>query len=767
MLVFYRMGDFYEMFYDDAEYAHKLLDITLTTRGQSNGKPIPMAGVPHHAADNYLSRLLRMGESVAICEQIGDPATSKGPVARKVTRVMTPGTLTEDNLLEANQDNALCAMHYADGVFGLSIIELAGGEVYLFETDRIETLAHELKRFNPAEILLSGHKDLINLTQTYTSKLIKPNDYFVATTDQLLTQWPNQTFKQGNSSIAALNCCLKYLQETQARQLPHLTPPQTIDANQFLQIDAVSLRNLELLQNLRGERKHTVIEVLDKTATSMGSRLLKRWLVRPLRKQEMIKQRQHAIIALQKNQHYFASRPLLKQIGDVERICTRIALSNARPRDLTQLRQSLALLPALQQQLSKIDPHYLQDEFAQLPSFEAMYNLLQAAIKEEPAAVIREGGVIADGYDAQLDELRAMGGDTAAFLLKLEAAEREETGIPNLKVGYNRVHGFFIELTRAQSDLAPTHYHRRQTLKNAERYITEELKAHEDKVLSARDRSLQQEKHLYEDLLKVLAQDTVALQKLARVLAQLDVITNLAERADALQLACPEFSQQPGLSIAGGRHLVVEQLSPTPFVPNDLNFDENTRMLLITGPNMGGKSTYMRQTALIVVLAHMGCFVPAKRAVIGPFDRIFTRIGSADDLASGQSTFMVEMTEMAAILRDATQHSLVLVDEIGRGTSTFDGMSLAQSIAAYLANTVRAFTLFATHYFELTRLDENLKTLKNVHFSAAEHDGELVFLHTVKPGPANRSYGIEVAQKAGLPSEVVESASRLLAKIET
>jgi DNA mismatch repair protein MutS len=476
--------------------------------------------------------------------------------------------------------------------------------------------------------------------------------------------------------------------------------------------------------------------------------------------------RQAAVKAWQKNQSYFALKPLLKQIGDIERITTRIAMSNARPRDLVQLRQSLQLLPELKQQLNHADKHYLQDTFAELPGFADQYELLQKAIKDEPAAVIREGGVIADGYDEELDELRTLGGDTAAFLLKLEAAERGKTGIPNLKVGYNRVHGFFIELTRAQSDLAPTHYHRRQTLKNAERYITEELKKHEDKVLSARERALQREKYLFEALLSRLAQQTPALQSLSRLIAQLDVLSNLAERADALQLVCPEFSQTAGLQITAGRHLVVEQVNATPFVPNDLDLNDKTRMLLITGPNMGGKSTYMRQTALIVILAHMGAFVPAKSARIGVFDRIFTRIGSADDLASGQSTFMVEMSEMAVILRDATEYSLILVDEIGRGTSTFDGMSLAQSIATYLAQSVQAFTLFATHYFELTRLDENLNTLKNVHFSAAEHDGELVFLHTVKPGPASKSYGIQVAKKAGLPDEVVNSASRLLAEIE-
>jgi DNA mismatch repair protein MutS len=766
MLLFYRMGDFYEMFFDDAEYAHKLLDITLTTRGQSAGTPIPMAGVPYHAADNYLARLLRMGESVAICEQVGDPATSKGPVARKVTRIMTPGTLTEDNLLEANQDNALCALHFDQGVYGLSIIELASGEVFLFESEKSDAVAHELKRFNPAEVLLSEQPDLMQLAQHFSAKHIKPADYFAIKTDQLQAQWPKQEFKQGSASVAALNCCLRYLQDTQARDLPHLAPPQTLEANQFLQIDAVSQRNLELLQNLRGSKQHTLIEVLDKTTTSMGSRLLKRWLLRPLRLLDKIQQRQQAISGWQDKQQYFNLKSLLKQVGDVERITTRIAIHNARPRDLVQLRQTLALLPKLQDLLLHTNPHYLQDAFSKLPSFVQMYKLLCSSIKNEPAVVIREGGVINDGYDAELDELRAMGADTSRFLLKLEEQERERTNIPNLKVGFNKVHGFYIELTRAQSDLAPPHYHRRQTLKNAERYITEELKAHEDKVLSARERALQREKHLYDELLQTLAQDTVALQRLARVLAQLDVIANLAERADALQLVCPQFSEKNILHIKNGRHLVVEQVSNTPFVPNDLTLDAKTRMLLITGPNMGGKSTYMRQSALIVILAHMGSFVPAESAILGPIDRIFTRIGSADDLASGQSTFMVEMSEMATILRDATEHSLVLVDEIGRGTSTFDGMSLAQSIANYLATQIGAFTLFATHYFELTRLEESLKTLKNVHFSAAEHQGELVFLHSVQEGPASQSYGIEVARKAGLPEVVVVSAKRLLAEIE-
>ncbi len=749
MLLFYRMGDFYEMFYDDAEYAHKLLDITLTQRGQSGGNPIPMAGIPYHAADNYLARLLRLGESVAICEQMGDPATSKGPVARKVTRIMTPGTVTEENLLNADQDNALCALHVNNTIYNLCVIELSSGQVYLFETQSIETLSHELKRFNPAEILLSDDATLIKIADPYPTKHIKSSDYF-----------------EGSGDSAALNGCLRYLQETQSRQISHLKQPEIIAANQFLQIDAVSQRNLELLINLRGSRQHTVIDVLDKTATSMGSRLLKRWLIRPLRNHDAIKQRQEAVKAWQHQQHYFSLRPLLKQIGDIERITTRVALNNARPRDLVQLRQSLGLLPELKTHLHKTTKHYLHDDVNQLPDFNPLYQLLSRAIQDEPAVVIREGGVIKDGYDLELDELRAMGADISSFLLKLEESERKETGISNLKVGYNKVHGFYIELTRGQAHLAPTHYHRRQTLKNGERFITETLKQYEDKVLSAHERALAREKYLYEELLKSLALETKALQQLARVLSELDVITNFSERADALKLVCPEFTEQSEISIKAGRHLVVEQVSASPFVPNDLLLNNQTRMLLITGPNMGGKSTYMRQTALIIILAHMGCFVPALSASIGLVDRIFTRIGSADDLASGQSTFMVEMSEMAAILREATEQSCVLVDEIGRGTSTFDGMSLAHSIANYLATQVRAFTLFATHYFELTRLEETLPTLRNVHFSAVEHQGELVFQHTVKPGPASQSYGIQVAHKAGLPEQVVKDAKDLLATME-
>lgn len=765
MLVLYRMGDFYELFYDDAEYAHKLLDITLTHRGQSAGKPIPMAGVPFHAVDSYLAKLVKLGESVAICEQVGEVGASKGPVERKVVRIITPGTLTEESLLDAKSHNYLAALYAHQNHYELTLIELASGQVLTFETQDFKLLQQTFGRYHPAEVLLNDHADLINLCKPVSVKHIQADSWFNANQAKVRIQMQWDGVKQ---SIAthALGCALRYLDETQSVHLPHLCEPTTLNPVETLQLDANTQRNLELVLNLRGSKQHTLFSVLDNTTTAPGSRLLKHWLLNPLRDTAVLTARQHAIKAYQHQQSYFELAQQLKQVADIERISTRIALNTARVRDLTQLRQTLQQLPTLHQTLQSLPAHYLQQQANILSGFSDMADLLQHAILEEPAQIIRDGGVIADGYDDELDELNSLSENANAFLVELEAQEREKTGIATLKVGYNRVHGYFIELSRAQAGLAPTHYHRRQTLKNVERYITEELKSFEDKILSARERALAREKFLYEQLLQELGKSLAALQTLARFLSELDVINNLAERADSLRWQCPTFVDGIALDIQQGRHPVVEAVSSHPFVPNDLQLNQAQRMFLITGPNMGGKSTYMRQTALIVILAYIGSYVPAESANIGHIDKIFTRIGSADDLAQGQSTFMVEMRETAFILDNATPNSLVLIDEIGRGTSTFDGMSLARSIAEYLSSEIQSLTLFATHYFELTQLPETDPAIVNMHFTATQTDNSLIFMHKIKPGPANKSFGVDVAKMAGLPERVIHRAKRVLKEVE-
>jgi DNA mismatch repair protein MutS len=761
-LLLYRMGDFYELFYEDAVRAQQLLDITLTHRGVSAGDPIPMAGVPYHAVDGYLAKLLKLGESVAICEQIGDPATTKGPVERKVMRVITPGTLTEEALLDPQTQQTLAVVYSEANRHELCIADIASGQVLIFSTNSLKALTHELLRANPAEVLLNDHPDSLAACQSIRAKTIQPESYFNAMQARVRieVQWSSRY-----DTEAALGCLLRYLDETQAITLSHLRPPEVLEPFAYLQIDPKAQRNLELMESLSGEKKHSLLHLLDHTATPAGTRLLKRWLQRPIRHLPTLLARQQAIQAIQSKQASLELRHLLKQAGDIERISTRISMKTARPRDLTALRQTLIDLPALVTQLNGLPAHYLQDQAKNLPDFLPLRDLLIRAIKEEPALIIRDGGVIASGYDEELDTLQGLSVDASDFLIKLEAQERERTGIPTLKVGYNRIHGFFIELTRHQTQGAPAHYHRRQTLKNAERYITDELKQFEDKILSAKDRALAREKCLYENLLAEMGSAIASLQGLAQFLAEVDLMANFAERADSLRWVCPVFTDNPGLAIKGGRHPVVEALSDHPFVPNDCMLVPEQRICLITGPNMGGKSTYMRQTALIVLLAHMGSFVPAESAVLGPIDAVFTRIGSGDDLASGQSTFMVEMREAADILDQATAQSLVLIDEIGRGTSTFDGMSLARSIASYLCEQIRCYTLFATHYFELTNLPESHPALFNAHCSATQQGDQLYFHHTIKSGPANKSFGIQVAQMAGLPESVIQEAKRVLEEI--
>ncbi|MFA5531688.1 MAG: DNA mismatch repair protein MutS, partial [Thiohalomonadaceae bacterium] len=772
MLVFYRMGDFYELFYDDARRAAQLLDITLTTRGQSAGEPIPMAGVPYHAVEAYLARLIRLGESVAICEQIGDPAASKGPVERKVVRIVTPGTVTDEALLEERRDNLLCAVHEHAGRFGLAVLDVASGRFTVAELDGDEALLSELERLQPAELLYAEASAAARgFEQRRGAQQLAPWHFDEdSARRQLAAQFGTRDLsgfgcEHLGLAVSAAGALLHYLKETQRGAVPHIRGLSVEQRESAVLLDAASRRNLEIDQSLSGSHDHTVVGVMDRTVTAMGSRLLRRWLHRPLRDQALLAQRHEAIGRLLEDDAFEDLRGQLRGIGDVERILARVALKSARPRDLTQLRIALGRLPALHHRVSGIDAALLGALAARIQAFPELEDLLTRAIIENPPVLIRDGGVLAAGYDAELDELRGLKDNADQFMIALEARERERSGITGLKVGYNRVHGFYIEVSRRDSERVPDDFIRRQTLKGVERYITPELKTFEDKVLSASERALSREKQLYDALLDILGTHLAALQDTAAALAELDVLANLAERAAGLHLVRPHLTTEPGILIRAGRHPVVEHASDAPFVPNDLSLSDDTRMLLVTGPNMGGKSTYMRQTALIVLLAYTGSYVPAEEARLGPVDRIFTRIGASDDLASGRSTFMVEMTETANILHNATAESLVLMDEIGRGTSTFDGLSLAWAAAMELARR-RVFTLFATHYFELTALPEQLPGIANVHLDAVEHGHDIVFLHTVKPGPASQSYGLAVAALAGVPHHVIAEARAKLRELE-
>lgn len=779
-LLFYRMGDFYELFYEDAVKAAKLLNITLTKRGQSANQDIPMAGVPFHSVETYLAKLVKLGESIAICEQVSDSNQSKGPLERQVTRIITPGTLSDEALLTDNQ-SLLLAFHNHNIKFGLSYFDMGSGQIHILQVTGEEALISELARLNPAELLISEEYKNEEILKNYKTIRRRPSwEFDLTTAIHLLTQQFQVRDLSGFGcqdlplAIQATGCLLNYVKDTQRGQLQHIQPILIERRDESIELDATTRRNLELTLNLQGEKNNTVISTLDRTATPMGSRLLNRWLHRPLRKVFIIEARQRAIKDLLITRSYTDLHPLLKLLGDLERIVTRVGLKSARPRDLSQLRLSLAILPdihnkldpCLKAQTSKKNPGLLISLSQHIKTFPELFSLLQQAIVENPPAVIREGGVIAKGYHAELDELKNLSEHAGQYLIDLEKRERELSGINTLKVGFNRVHGYHIEISRGQVKHVPGHYIRRQTLTNAERFITPELKEFEDKALSAYSKALNLEKKLYDELLDKLAIYLANLQKTVNAIAELDVLVCFAERAITLNLSCPLLSQTPGIHIEEGRHLVIEQTLDTPFIANNCNLTPEQCLLIITGPNMGGKSTYMRQTALICLLGMTGCFVPAKRTRIGPIDRIFTRIGAADDLASGRSTFMVEMTETASILHNATPQSLIIMDEIGRGTSTFDGLALAFSCAEYLATHVKAYTLFATHYFELTALAKDNSAINNYHVDAKEHNDSIVFLYAIKKGPANKSYGIQVAKLAGVPKPVIQRAREKLTELE-
>ncbi len=784
VLLFFRMGDFYELFYDDARKAAKLLDITLTQRGSSAGQPIPMAGVPHHAAEGYLARLVALGESVAICEQIGDPAASKGLVERKVVRIVTPGTVTDEALLSERRDTLLLAVSRSkqgsrsEQSYGLAWADLAGGRFLVNEVEGDDALEAELARLQPAEVLRPDEDSWpVGVLEQTGLRRRAPWLFDTDSGRRQLLQFfglhdlTGFGIEDKPRAIAAAGALLGYVEETQKQRLPHLTAIAVEASDGAIAMNAATRRHLELDTRVDGDMRATLLGVLDSTVTPMGGRLLRRWLHRPLRDRRVLGERHHAVAALIDARADIELREAFRALGDLERILSRIALRSARPRDLSTLRDGLGLLPAVRAILGPLDSPRLQALAAELGEHDEHAHLLASALMPQPPVLTRDGGVFADDYDAELAELRRLSTNADQFLVELEAREREATGIPTLKVGYNRVHGYYIEISKGQSNRAPTHYTRRQTLTGAERYITEELKGFEDRVLSARERSLAREKLLYESLLDALNERLEPLKRCASALSELDVLACFGERAQALDWTRPELQDAPGLRIERGRHPVVEALRDEPFEPNDLvlgddDAGQGRRMLVITGPNMGGKSTYMRQNALIVLLAHIGSFVPASRALIGPIDRILTRIGAGDDLARGQSTFMVEMAETSYILHHATDESLVLMDEIGRGTSTYDGLALADACARHLAAVNRSYTLFATHYFELTTLAEPGSGIANVHLDAVEHGDALVFMHAVKDGPADRSFGLQVAALAGLPRTVVRQARARLAELE-
>ncbi|MGX9419176.1 DNA mismatch repair protein MutS [Vibrio sp. WJH972] len=773
ILLFYRMGDFYELFYEDAKRASQLMDISLTKRGSSAGEPIPMAGIPYHAAEGYLAKLVQLGESVAICEQIGNPATSKGPVERKVVRIITPGTVTDEALLPERFDNLIAAIYQHNEMFGYSTLDVTSGRFQLSELKNEEAMLAELQRTSPRELLYPENFTAIDLIESCKGARRRPIwEFEIGTARQQLTQQFGTKdlvgfgIESAELGLCAAGCLIQYVKDTQRTTLPHIRALTFNRQDDNVILDAATRRNLELTTNLSGGSDNTLADVLDRSATAMGSRMLKRWIHQPTCDHDTINQRLDVISEILQHSAFLELQPILKQIGDIERIIARLAIRSARPRDLARLRLALQQLPELSTSLSIFSSIQLKEIAASCQPMDELCGLLESAIIENPPVIIRDGGVIAPCYDEKLDEWRDLANGATEYLERLEADERERHDIDTLKVGYNNVHGFYIQVSRGQSHLVPSHYIRRQTLKNAERYIIPELKEHEDKVLNSKSKALAIEKQLWDELFDKLLPQLESLQCLSNAVAELDVLQNLAERADTLNYCRPTMDKLPGIDITQGRHPVVEHVMKDPFIANPVLLNTKRKMLIITGPNMGGKSTYMRQTALIALMAHIGSYVPAQTATIGTLDRIFTRIGASDDLASGRSTFMVEMTETANILHNATNRSLVLMDEIGRGTSTYDGLSLAWASAEWLAKKINSLTLFATHYFELTELPNLIPNLSNVHLDAVEHGDNIAFMHSVQEGAASKSYGLAVAALAGVPKNVIKNARNKLTQLE-
>lgn len=770
-LLFYRMGDFYELFFDDAKKAAKLLDITLTKRGQSAGNAIPMAGVPAHAVEPYLAKLVRLGESVVICEQIGDPATSKGPVEREVTRIITPGTITEDALLSERADNLIVALNRQRDTCGIAALDITSGRFRVIEPLTHADLIAELERLRPVEILIPETWQVDFSSNLHLPQTTKRADWHFdigSARKKLLAHFRTKDLsgfgcEKLTVAIGAAGCLLEYCQDKHRHELPHIQAIRRESSEEYIRLDFATRANLEIESN-NARNNNTLLGVLDSTMTVMGGRLLKRSLHTPLRDHATLANRHQAVDELVNSLALPTLRSALAGIADIERITTRISLASARPRDLKQLHQSLLQIPIVHSIIEKLDSPYLQTLSAGIDDHHAIAALLDSAIVAEPPAVIRDGGMIKRGFDQELDELKAIKEDADQFLIDLEQREKARTGLSSLKVGYNRVHGYYIDVSRNQSEHVPDDYMRRQTLKASERFLTAELKTFEAKMLTASSEALKREKKVYATLLQTLAESAQKLQSSAVNIAEVDVISCYADRAETLGWVAPKFTDENKLAIVGGRHPVVENASENAFVPNDLFLDSERRTLIITGPNMGGKSTYMRQAAIIAILAHIGSFVPADEAIIGPIDEIFSRIGASDNLAAGQSTFMVEMTETANILHNATERSLVLIDEIGRGTSTYDGVALAQATVEHLIRNNRSLTLFATHFFELTEIAEQ-PGVANVHLEVVDNGDQVVFLHRVAHGPANQSYGLAVAALAGIPKTVVDNARRHLGRL--
>lgn len=770
-LLFYRMGDFYELFYEDAVQAAELLDITLTSRNKNSDNPVKMAGVPHHSVDQYIQKLIRLSVPVAICEQIGDPAKAKGPVERKVVRVVTPGTLTDEKFLDARTENLIMAVHEIDGKQAVAVLEISSGRFLAKDIADSESVQSEINQVRPAEILTA---DSTVLTEQLPEDRIQevPDWYFSyqRATDLLKVQYGVDKLTaydcdQHPVATAVAGALLQYAIDVYGSELPHIQELKFETSDEYLVLDDCSWRNLEIERNLSGETRNSLIDLYDRCSTAMGARTLRRWFRKPVRNRLEVERRHMIIEHLLEHSKSDSVRTILQGVADVERISSRIATKSARPVDLVRLKESLLSIPALVELIQPNDCSEASALCEAMDTVDEASDLIARAIREEPAATIRDGGVIRRGYDAELDELIKLRDDSGQQLAEMEIRERNRTGIRNLRIHYNRVHGYYIEVPRQAGDQVPKDYLRRQTLKNNERFTHPQLSEFESTILGAKEKSLAREKLLYEQLLEHLQSFVSRMQSSADSLAQLDVLCNFAHLSITDSLQRPILVDEPGVLIVGGRHPMVEATQKKPFVPNDTELNRQNRLLLITGPNMGGKSTYMRQTAVIVLLSYTGCYVPAQSATIGPIDRIFTRIGASDDLSAGNSTFMVEMTEMATILHRATAQSLVIVDEIGRGTSTFDGLALAWACADNLLTDIQALCMFSTHYFEVTALAENSPGASNVHLTAVQHDGKIVFLYEVRQGATKQSYGIQVARLAGVPSKVVSVASEKLSKL--
>ncbi|CCG19185.1 DNA mismatch repair protein MutS [Taylorella asinigenitalis 14/45] len=776
VLLMFRMGDFYEMFYDDAQLASRILNLTLTKRGHTGGNDIPMAGIPVQSLDQYLSRLVASGLSVAIGEQVGDPASSKGPVERKLVRIITPGTITDENLLPQKSDSLILCI-YSKGVHsGITWLNLANGD---FASSEIlsKSLDQELYRLSPAEIIVPESS---NYKFSYKCTITKVPDWHFDLKECTLRL--KEFFKIDDLSVfglgveASLNiisagCLLRYIVKTQNENLGHIKKIYIESESRFLGLDPFTRKNLELTESLSSSKGPTLFSTLDNCETGMGSRLLRNWIHNPLKNNSEINERQTNVSQFLQptNEEFSISQILktlkdqLKPITDIERLSSRVAMLTIKPKELAKLRDSLHTLEVVRKFLLE-NYGNLSINLECIPKAEELKEYLSRAIATEPSTQIRDGGVIAKGFDAELDDLRNTSSNNGSFLLEYETKLKEATGISLLRVEYNRVQGFFIEIPKSRAENVPDTFRRKQTLKNVERFTTPELKQWEDKILSADERALKREKYLYDEILQNIQIWVSLLQDIAKLVASIDVYSALAYHAYNNNWIKPELVEGTSIAIEQGRHPVVERTIEK-FTANDCFLNSENRMQIITGPNMGGKSTYMRQTALIVLLARMGSYVPAESASIGEVDAIFTRIGASDDLAGGRSTFMVEMIEAASILTNSTNGSLVLMDEIGRGTSTYDGLSLAWAIACRLLNHNKSLTLFATHYFELTRLVDEYKGIANVHLSAVETSDGLVFMHEVHDGPANKSYGIQVAQKAGLPMAVIKQAQNVLERL--